>query len=264
MREAGLRRERSRRGVQHEPLRRLLRQRGDKTLSPRPWSARSAAVRQLARRDTLIEGDYTHSATETRMKAQAVRARLARRRHPGSRPRRRRRLRLRRLDSALSQPRWQRCGPRGPGRALRSAAWPAHLRHSVELLAEGTKQSHVGRPQRRGHQVRGDPPPGQPRMGTVRAPGAEHRRGHPPPQVARRPRPDPLGQFHADVDVEHGVADEIVLFVYPVLLGTGKRFFAEGTPARAFELASTSRLPSGIVINAYNTAGPLNNPASTP
>src|SRR5204862_3957350 len=27
--------------------------------------------------------------------------------------------------------------------------------------------------------------------------------------------------------------------VYPVLLGTGKRFFAEGTPPRSFELVST-------------------------
>src|SRR5271166_3593753 len=57
--------------------------------------------------------------------------------------------------------------------------------------------------------------------------------------------------------LEHGLADEVVLFVYPVLLGKGKRFFAEGTPARAFELVSTKALPSGIVINAYKAAGPL-------
>jgi dihydrofolate reductase len=57
--------------------------------------------------------------------------------------------------------------------------------------------------------------------------------------------------------LEHGLADEIVLLVYPVLLGRGKRFFAEGTPPRAFELASTNALSSGIVINAYKAAGPL-------
>src|SRR5262245_42484798 len=28
--------------------------------------------------------------------------------------------------------------------------------------------------------------------------------------------------------LEHGLADEVLLIVYPVLLGTGKRFFAEG------------------------------------
>ncbi len=59
--------------------------------------------------------------------------------------------------------------------------------------------------------------------------------------------------------LEHGLADEVWLLVYPVLLGKGKRFFAEGTPPRAFELASTKALSSGIVINAYKAAGPLKN-----
>ena len=59
--------------------------------------------------------------------------------------------------------------------------------------------------------------------------------------------------------LEHGLADEVLLVVYPVLLGKGKRFFAEGTPPRAFELASTKALSSGIVINAYKAAGPLMN-----
>jgi dihydrofolate reductase len=57
--------------------------------------------------------------------------------------------------------------------------------------------------------------------------------------------------------LEHGLADEVLLVVYPVLLGTGKRFFAEGTPPRSFELISTKALSSGIVINAYQFAGPL-------
>jgi dihydrofolate reductase len=57
--------------------------------------------------------------------------------------------------------------------------------------------------------------------------------------------------------LEHGLVDDVLLFVYPVLLGTGKRVFAEGTPPRAFELASTKALPSGIVIQAYQVAGPL-------
>jgi dihydrofolate reductase len=57
--------------------------------------------------------------------------------------------------------------------------------------------------------------------------------------------------------LEHGLADEVLLFVYPVLLGTGKRFFAEGTPARSFELVSSKALPSGIIISTYKAAGPL-------
>jgi dihydrofolate reductase len=57
--------------------------------------------------------------------------------------------------------------------------------------------------------------------------------------------------------LEHGLADEVMLLVYPVLLGKGKRFVAEGTPPRAFELDSTKALPSGIIINSHKVAGPL-------
>jgi dihydrofolate reductase len=57
--------------------------------------------------------------------------------------------------------------------------------------------------------------------------------------------------------LEHGLADQVVLAVYPVLLGTGKRFFAEGSPAHKFQLVSTNAMPSGIVLNTYEVAGPL-------
>jgi dihydrofolate reductase len=57
--------------------------------------------------------------------------------------------------------------------------------------------------------------------------------------------------------LEHGLADEVVLAVYPVLLGTGKRFFAEGTPAHAFELVSTTATPSGVILSTYKVSGPL-------
>jgi len=57
--------------------------------------------------------------------------------------------------------------------------------------------------------------------------------------------------------LEHGLADEVVLIFSPILLGTGKRFFAQGTPARAFELLSTQAFPSGIVFSTYKAAGPL-------
>lgn len=57
--------------------------------------------------------------------------------------------------------------------------------------------------------------------------------------------------------LEHGLADEVVLIVSPVLLGTGKRFFAEGTPARSFELVSTQATPSGVILSTYKAAGPL-------
>jgi dihydrofolate reductase len=57
--------------------------------------------------------------------------------------------------------------------------------------------------------------------------------------------------------LEHGLADEVLLVVYPVLLGTGKRFFAEGTPAYALELVGTQAFPSGVLLNRYRVAGPL-------
>jgi dihydrofolate reductase len=57
--------------------------------------------------------------------------------------------------------------------------------------------------------------------------------------------------------LEHGLADEVVLAVYPVLLGIGKRFFGTGTPPRSFDLVSTKPLSSGIVFTAYKVAGPL-------
>ena len=57
--------------------------------------------------------------------------------------------------------------------------------------------------------------------------------------------------------LEHGLADEVLLIVSPVLLGTGKRLFAEGTPARSFELVSSNPMPSGVILNAYRVAGPL-------
>jgi dihydrofolate reductase len=57
--------------------------------------------------------------------------------------------------------------------------------------------------------------------------------------------------------VEHGLADEVLLVVYPVLLGTGKRFVAEGTPARSFELVSRNALASGVIISTYRPNGPL-------
>lgn len=57
--------------------------------------------------------------------------------------------------------------------------------------------------------------------------------------------------------LDDGLADEVVLAVFPVLLGTGKRFFAKGTPARSFELVSTEATSSGVILNTYRMAGRL-------
>jgi dihydrofolate reductase len=57
--------------------------------------------------------------------------------------------------------------------------------------------------------------------------------------------------------LDHGLVDELLLIVYPLLLGTGKRLFAEGSPARAFEHVSTRAFPSGNVLSTYKFVGPL-------
>src|SRR4051812_48628615 len=57
--------------------------------------------------------------------------------------------------------------------------------------------------------------------------------------------------------LEHALAEEAMLAVYPVLLGTGKRFFAEGAPPRSFDLVGTQAMPSGIILSTYKLAGPL-------
>src|SRR6202166_4495073 len=57
--------------------------------------------------------------------------------------------------------------------------------------------------------------------------------------------------------LEHGLADEVLLVVYPVLVGTGKCIFAVGTPPRSFELVSTKALASGVILSTYKLNGPL-------
>jgi dihydrofolate reductase len=63
----------------------------------------------------------------------------------------------------------------------------------------------------------------------------------------------------APVVLAHGLVDEVVLLVYPVLLGSGKRFFSEGNGVSARELAlvSTKTASSDVLINTYRPVGPL-------
>ena len=55
----------------------------------------------------------------------------------------------------------------------------------------------------------------------------------------------------------HGLADEVLLLVYPILLGKGKRFFSDETPPCELTLAHTKAASCGIVISTYIPAGPL-------
>jgi dihydrofolate reductase len=57
--------------------------------------------------------------------------------------------------------------------------------------------------------------------------------------------------------LEQGLADEVLLLVVPVLLGTGKRLFAEGTPPRGLALVGTKVTSTGVIISTYRNSGPL-------
>jgi dihydrofolate reductase len=48
-----------------------------------------------------------------------------------------------------------------------------------------------------------------------------------------------------------GLVDEVVLAVFPVLLGEGKRFFSDSADPCALALISTKATPTGVLINTY-------------
>jgi dihydrofolate reductase len=54
-----------------------------------------------------------------------------------------------------------------------------------------------------------------------------------------------------------GLADEVVLVVYPVLLGQGKRFFSDSADPRELAFVNTKATSSGVLINTYRYVGSL-------
>lgn len=53
------------------------------------------------------------------------------------------------------------------------------------------------------------------------------------------------------------LVDEHRLWVFPLLLGSGKRLFEAGVPPRALKLVSSANTAAGILINTYRPAGSL-------
>jgi dihydrofolate reductase len=54
-----------------------------------------------------------------------------------------------------------------------------------------------------------------------------------------------------------GLVDEVVLIVYPVLLGRGKRILSDIVDARELAFVGTKPTPTGVLINTYRYIGPL-------
>jgi dihydrofolate reductase len=57
--------------------------------------------------------------------------------------------------------------------------------------------------------------------------------------------------------LKNDLIDELRLRIFPVTLGNGKRLFAEGTIAAAFELIDSQALPSGVILANYGRAGEI-------
>jgi dihydrofolate reductase len=57
--------------------------------------------------------------------------------------------------------------------------------------------------------------------------------------------------------IRNDLVDEFHLLLFPVLLGTGRRLFADGTVPGGLRLVSNTTSPSGIVVNRYARSGEL-------
>jgi dihydrofolate reductase len=53
-----------------------------------------------------------------------------------------------------------------------------------------------------------------------------------------------------------GLIDAIRLIVFPVVLGSGKRLFAEGRTPSSFRLADVTSTPSGVTMQTLELTGP--------
>ncbi len=57
--------------------------------------------------------------------------------------------------------------------------------------------------------------------------------------------------------LRHGLIDVLRLWTFPVVVGTGKRLFADGTVPAALRLVDTQTSTTGVVIATYEPAGAI-------
>jgi dihydrofolate reductase len=56
----------------------------------------------------------------------------------------------------------------------------------------------------------------------------------------------------------HDLIDEFRMWIFPVVIGTGKRFFGDGTIPAALKLVDSKVSKTGVTINTYARAGDIN------
>jgi dihydrofolate reductase len=57
--------------------------------------------------------------------------------------------------------------------------------------------------------------------------------------------------------LEHDLVDEYRLWIFPVAVGTGKRFFGDGTIPVALKLVDSRVTKTGVTVNTYERAGAI-------
>jgi dihydrofolate reductase len=55
--------------------------------------------------------------------------------------------------------------------------------------------------------------------------------------------------------IEHGLVDELRLFVFPVVVGAGERLFGQTTGMKPFRLAGSRTVGDGLVLLTYEAVG---------
>jgi dihydrofolate reductase len=81
--------------------------------------------------------------------------------------------------------------------------------------------------------------------------------------VARlREEDGPELQVHGSSDLiqtllRHGLIDEFRVWIFPVVLGAGKRLFGEGAPPAALKLVDSEVSSTGVVMASYEPGGEL-------
>jgi dihydrofolate reductase len=57
--------------------------------------------------------------------------------------------------------------------------------------------------------------------------------------------------------IKHDLVDAFWLMIYPIMLGVGKRLFAEGTSPAAFKVTESNVTSNGVIVVNYERAGAI-------